>query len=66
MFQDKLLPCPFCGSERIYYHSQYPLAFMECHDCECDGPALRDHDEDDLKKFKICSEKWNNRFIRGL
>jgi Lar family restriction alleviation protein len=53
----KLLPCPFCGSNELFYESTY----VYCNNCNCLGPDV-EYDEDGVSKSELI-EAWNRRTI---
>ena len=56
----ELKPCPFCGSDRVYYtetdEQNYPdhvEGFIWCHGCGFTSDVFLD--------LEIAAEKWNRR-----
>lgn len=56
----KLKPCPFCGSDRVYYteteeqnYTDHVEGFIWCHGCNFTSDAFLDPE--------IAAEKWNRR-----
>ncbi|MBD2827054.1 Lar family restriction alleviation protein [Xenorhabdus szentirmaii] len=52
---DEIKPCPFCNSERteMNVHSDGPWFFVQCIDCNANGPEDCDHDS--------AIQSWNQR-----
>lgn len=49
----ELLPCPFCGSDRVLTPTMGSLTWASCAGCSCDGPA------EDGRRQAITA--WNTR-----
>lgn len=55
---DKLLPCPFCGSTEIR-PAERGLAYAECHKCDAYGPShIEGFDSD---SWRSANDMWNQR-----
>ncbi len=52
MKEEKIKPCPFCGSTRVQAGGVGPYYFVSCHLCKADGPLD--------KSRKQAIEAWNN------
>ncbi|WP_407078862.1 Lar family restriction alleviation protein [Xenorhabdus szentirmaii] len=52
---DEIKPCPFCNSGRteMNVHSDGPWFFVQCIDCNANGPEDCDHDS--------AIQSWNRR-----
>lgn len=48
-----LKPCPFCRSTDLYDHEQEGIAWIECCDCNAEGPTTESIDD--------AVNAWNNR-----
>lgn len=65
--QDKLLPCPFCGSEDLELNNTHTACYwVECSQCgaEVSGTAIysdSDKPEDHLEAAKSAISAWNRR-----
>lgn len=62
MENEYLKPCPFCGSNKIYYCSSYPHGFFSCKECETDGPVIKNINEDcSYELMENARLTWNER-----
>lgn len=52
--KQRLLPCPFCGSDNVSECADYPPSRMECNVCGAVGPGDTDFEDD-------AAEQWNKR-----
>lgn len=48
-----LKPCPFCGGTELYPHDQEGIAWIECCDCNAEGPTT--------EFIREAIEAWNTR-----
>ena len=53
MPEEKLKPCPFCGSQKLFIKGIY----VTCIDCQAEGPLSIDDQEEKAGAVKI----WNKR-----
>lgn len=64
--EEKLYPCPFCGSENIDYEIDHSRPYEEgqvfCNNCEAEGPVLTSYTRlSDDEIFKKIVKSWNRR-----
>lgn len=66
----EILPCPFCGHEKIrvmadklkkgvFKGDQYTYGY--CKVCGCHGPSAYSVGKDDEENYTRCIERWNER-----
>lgn len=57
-----LLPCPFCGSVRLWPHlDEWDCAIVECDDCDACGPLARRGKLSDDEMLADAARLWNER-----